>query len=199
MTGRGVPLIMLRHGPTDWNAEGRIQGRCDRPLSDAGRAAVRRWRLPEACKDAHWVTSPLVRARETVALLGHGDAASDPALVEMHWGPWEGCRLAQLRDRYGSEMIEMEARGLDFRPPGGESPRDVQRRLEPWLAEVGAGRRPCVAVSHKGVIRALLSLASGWDMTAAAPEKLLNDCAQGFLVDQHGAPSVDRLNLPLLP
>ncbi len=107
MSAPAVPLVMLRHGPTEWNETGRIQGRSDRPLSPAGRAAVRDWRLPEAFGDHRWVTSPLARARETAALMGHDDAVVEPALIETDWGQWEGRTLAELRQRYGSEMDAM--------------------------------------------------------------------------------------------
>ena len=90
-----------------------------------------------------------------------------------------------------------EAEGLDFRAPGGESPRDVQARLAPLLAEIARAARPTVAVTHKGVIRALYALAVGWDMTDKPPEKLRDDCVHVFTLSAEGAPSVDRLNLPL--
>ncbi len=199
MTGRQVPLVVLRHGPTDWNAERRIQGRADRPLSTAGAAAVRSWHLPTRCSDYRWLTSPLLRARQTAELMGRGDAAVEPALIEMDWGTWEGQKLSDLRSRFGAEMAELEARGLDFRPPEGESPRHVQRRLQPWLTRLADESEPVVAVAHKGVIRALLSLASGWDMTGRPPEKLRNDSAQCFLLADDGAPRVECLNLSLLP
>ena len=70
MTG----LLLIRHGPTAWNRAGRLQGRSDQPLDPDGRREVASWVLPEAFASGHWVTSPLARARETVALLGHGDA-----------------------------------------------------------------------------------------------------------------------------
>ena len=65
-------------------------------------------------------------------------------------------------------MIENEARGLDFRPPGGESPRDVQARLRPFLESL---RDPTIAVTHKGVLRALYALATGWTMERKAPRQ----------------------------
>jgi probable phosphoglycerate mutase len=130
--------------------------------------------------------------------MGHDDAVIEAALIETDWGQWEGRTLGELRDHYGTEMVEMEARGLDFRPPGGESPRDVQARLAPWLARVAAGGRPCVAVCHKGVVRALAALASAWDMTGSPPEKLRDAAAHRFLVGTGGATAVGRLNLPLV-
>ena len=199
MTAPAIRLVMLRHGPTEWNETGRIQGRSDQPLSAAGRAVVRGWRLPEAFREHRWVTSPLARARETAALMGHDDATVEPALIETDWGHWEGRTLAELRQRHGGEMAALEARGLDFRPPGGESPRDVQARLAPWLARISAAGQPLVAVCHKGVIRALTALASGWDMSGPPPEKIRNAAAHCFSVDADGSPAVERLNLSLTP
>lgn len=96
-------------------------------------------------------------------------------------------------------MAKLEARGVDFRPPGGESPRDVQARLGPWLTSFANAGRPGVAVTHKGVIRALAALASGWDMTGPAPDKLRAGTAHCFRIDAAGRPAVERLNLPLAP
>jgi len=96
-------------------------------------------------------------------------------------------------------MAAAEARGLDFQPPGGESPRQVQDRLRPLLQRLAATGRPTVAVTHKGVIRALYAQASGWDMTGRAPEKLRDGRAQRFILGPGGAPETDQLNLPLAP
>ena len=70
-------FVLIRHGPTQWNAAGRIQGRTDVPLSEIGRAQVSKQRVPEAYDGAIWVCSPLVRAVETAQLMG----CSDPATV----------------------------------------------------------------------------------------------------------------------
>ena len=196
---RQTDLVLLRHGLTDWNETGRIQGRSDRPLSEDGRARVRDWRIPPAFQAYHWVTSPLRRARETAALLGHEEAEIVPELIEADWGAWEGQRLDELRARLGATMAAMEWRGLDFRPPGGESPRDLQGRLAPWLARVADGRDPCIAVTHKGVMRALYALAAGWDLRGSPPAKLRPDCAHRFRLASGGGLAVARLNLALLP
>ena len=134
----------LRHGPTVWNAEKRLQGRTDTPLSAEGRAQVARYRLPEAFRLAPALISPLQRARETASLAGCVSLEEEPLLTEMHWGDWEGRRLAELRNQLGSEMKENEDRGLDFRPPGGESPRDVQLRLQAFFERLQA-RQPVPA------------------------------------------------------
>ena len=65
-----VSMLLCRHGPTTWNKAGRVQGQTDVPLSDAGRQLVRKWRIPEQCKDFAWTASPLIRAQETANRLG---------------------------------------------------------------------------------------------------------------------------------
>lgn len=191
-------LLLIRHGPTAWNAEGRVQGRSDLPLSPEGAAAVRRWRLPPEAESASWLTSPLLRARQTAELLGRGDAEIEPRLIEADWGDWEGRRLGELRASLGEEMATNEARGLDFRPPGGESPRDLQERLVPFLRELAERQRPVAAVTHKGVIRALYALAAAWDMREKPPVRLLDHHAHLLALDDAGIPRALRLNLPLL-
>lgn len=191
-------LVLIRHGATDFNDQGRMQGRSDEPLNEAGRAAVSGWRVPPEFADAVWLTSPLIRARETARLLGAARAVIEPRLIEMDWGRWEGRRLDDLRAEHGAAMADNEARGLDFQPEGGESPRQVQARITPWLAEVGLRGRPTtLAVTHKGVIRAAIALATGWDMTGKPPAKLLRAAAHVFDVTTQGGITVICLDLPL--
>ncbi|HMA14765.1 MAG TPA: histidine phosphatase family protein [Kiloniellaceae bacterium] len=190
-------LLMLRHGPTAWNEAGRIQGRSDPPLSAAGRAAVAAWTLPHEAAGARWLSSPLGRARETAAILHRGSVAVEPRLIETDWGEWEGRTLPALRAALGEAMAANEARGLDFRPPGGESPRDVQDRLRPLLADLAEEPRTVVAISHKGVLRALYALASGWDLRGRPETKLRDGCAHLFVLAPGGHPTIERMNLPL--
>jgi len=192
-------LVLIRHAATAWNAAHRVQGRADVPLSAEGRAEAARWRLPADLDlaTARWITSPLGRARETAALMGANHATVEPRLIEMDWGVWEGARLAELRARHGASMAANEARGLDFRPEGGETPREVQARLAPWLAETAALGGPVVAVTHKGVIRALLARATGWNMTGRAPSRIERGRAQVLDLADGGGLAVARLDLAL--
>jgi len=193
-------VAFLRHAATAWNAERRLQGRRDLPLSEAGRAAVAAWRLPAEIAGWRWTASPLVRARETAALLGFPDAAAEPLLIEMDWGGWEGRTVAALRSALGPAMTAAEAKGLDLRPPGGESPREVRERVRRFFRKVAKGaaaQDAAVAVTHKGVIRAALALATGWDMRSDPPVRLRWDALHLFAVAADGTPSVDRLNIPL--
>ncbi len=189
-----IPLVVLRHGPTAWNARKRIQGRSDIPLSEIGRTVVGGWRLTPEIMAYECVSSPLVRALETARIMGLQPSRTEPRLIEMNWGDWEGRILPDLRADLGLEMAANEKRGLDFRAPGGESPRDIQIRLGAWLSGLSEAT---VAVTHKGVIRALYALASGWDMTDDPPQKLRDGTAHGFVIDSDGNPAVDRLNIPL--
>ncbi|WP_298724728.1 histidine phosphatase family protein [uncultured Ferrovibrio sp.] len=189
-------IALLRHGPTEWNAEGRLQGRRDLPLSEAGRATLSGCRVPDAYRHRRWYVSPLLRARETAQLLGL-DATMAPAVIEMNWGVYEGHTLAELRDRYGEAFTANEARGLDLLPPGGESPRQVQQRVQNWLRDIAAAGIDAGAVTHKGVIRAILALAYDWPMLGKPPVKLKWTCLQDFEISSNGHPSPVALNIPL--
>jgi probable phosphoglycerate mutase len=183
----------MRHMPTAWNAEGRLQGRRDAPLDPT---AIPAWRLPPELAGFRFLASPLARALATAARLGV-TPQTDPRLVEMSWGEWEGHTLADLRASFSGTLEELEAQGLDFRPPGGESPRDVQARVTPLLAEIAASGGDTAAVTHKGVIRAVLALATGWDMLGQPPYRLSWSAAHLFSLDAGGHPSIERLDIPL--
>jgi broad specificity phosphatase PhoE len=190
-------LVAIRHGPTHWNETGIVQGRSDIPLSYTGRELVASWRVPEEFAGYEWLSSPLRRAMETAHILTGAPQDTDHRLVEMDWSEWEGMALPDLRARMGNLMKAWEAKGLDFRAPGGESPREVQDRLRPFLAERAARGAPTVIVCHKGVIRALYAMAVSWDMTDKPPEKLQDNCAHVFALAPDGAPQPHRLNLPM--
>ena len=184
-------LAVLRHADTAWSLEGRIQGCSDIALSEGARVLLRGLTLPQACRGMRVVTSPLARCVETAALLGAPDAEREARIAEMHWGDWEGRLLAELRRELGAAMQANEARGLDFRPQGGESPREVLARVRTWLLEI---RQPTLAITHRGVIRAILAAATGWDMRGKPPARLDWHAVHFFRVSG-GEPSVERLNV----
>jgi len=186
-------LALIRHMPTVWNADGRLQGRRDTALDSA---VIPDWRLPPELAGFRVIASPLSRALDTAARLGVA-VEPDPRLVEMSWGEWEGHTLAELRLDFAGTIDELEERGLDFCAPGGESPRDVQERVRPLLAEIAAARRDTAAVTHKGVIRAVFALATAWDMLGKPPHRLNWSAVHLLCLDHGGHPSVERLNIPM--
>ena len=187
-------FALIRHMPTEWNAAGRLQGAEDVPVDSA---TAPKWQVPPQLDGFRWLTSPLRRARDTARLLGIAEPVIEPRLSEMRWGLWEGETLAGLRERLGAEMAAAEAAGVDLRPPGGESPREVQARIRPMLAEIAQRDRPTAAVTHKGVIRAVLALATRWDMRDKPPHRLNWSAAHLFRLDESGEPSIARLNVAL--
>lgn len=159
-------LALLRHGHTAWNRAGRIQGRTDIPLDDDARASLAQLQLPNAWRDADLVASPLSRAIETGMIVAGRTPRSEPALLEMNWGDWEGAIAAKLHADPQHDHRPIDQWGWHYCPPGGEAPSDLRARLTPWANGL---RRDTLAVCHIGVMRVLMAVAMGWDFDGPAP------------------------------
>ena len=191
-----VRFALLRHGVTDWNAQKRIQGHSDISLRPKTVAAYQGKALPALWQNVPWYCTPLKRTRETADALGIKTVDIAPSLIEMNWGSWEGRKLADLRTELGDAMRDNEDRGWDFRPEGGESPRDVVGRVEDFLK---AGSDTVFgAVTHKGVIRAVYAAAKPWNMMGKCPDKLDWDCLHVFDWSDRDGFSICNLNVPLV-
>lgn len=188
-------IAFLRHGPTDWNEEGRIQGRIDTPLSAAGRAQMAGLLPPVGFAWAF--TSPLTRARETAALLGFPDAVPDARLSEHHWGTWEGMTREEILSQDGADCFVRAGTAADFTPKGGESTRDLLARVADFIADAARGGHDAIAVTHRGVLRSAYTLATGWDMLTPMPEKLDLSAALILEVRPDGMPRIAEMNVPL--
>jgi probable phosphoglycerate mutase len=94
-------------------------------------------------------------------------------------------------------MRANERRGLDFRPPAGESPREVQARLQPWLIRLAASDRAAGAVVHKGIIRCIYALAFDWDMRGESPVEFAWDAIHSFELDADGSLLARYESIPL--
>lgn len=161
-------IALLRHFPTDWNAEARLQGRTDRPLTDAARDRLSGLCLPPPWHQVSLFASPLGRARDTAEALADGRPVTlASALVEQDLGAWEGRRSADLLADPDSDFVPTHRLGWTVRPPGGESHADMWARLRPFLAGLTG---PAVLVTHKGVMRVLLTLAGAPRTDDGAPE-----------------------------
>jgi broad specificity phosphatase PhoE len=160
-------IVLVRHGQTAYNREGRWQGvGSDVPLNDAGRAeAARVGEALAAAFDgavAALYTSDLARARETARIVGARlglPAVDEPGLRELSHGRWEGLTHAEVAERWPNELAEYEARPYVVRRGGGDSYRDLEARLWPALERLTAAHRGerIVGVSHGGPIRLALS------------------------------------------
>ena len=155
-------ILLARHGQTTENAAGRILGRRDPPLSAAGRAeaaALAAAVTGEGLR-ALW-TSPLLRARETAAIVAER-VGLEPvvldALVESRRGSWEGMRYADLASGQPDLLATFEAGDRTFAFPGGETTEEQIARTRTALDTIRAGPQPALAVAHAGTIRAALAL-----------------------------------------
>jgi probable phosphoglycerate mutase len=164
-------IALIRHGPTAWNEEGRIQGQMDLPLSEAGRAKMAALAPPAGFEKARSFSSPLGRAIETAKLLGLVPAI-DARLIEHHWGRWEGKTREEILANDGQDAFERAGRGAEFKPAGGERTADLIARVRSFLLDVGAGDTDAVAITHRGVLRSGYALATGWQMTTPMPDAL---------------------------
>jgi broad specificity phosphatase PhoE len=175
-------FYFMRHGETDWNVEGRLQGQRDTPLNRVGYGqavrcgAILRGLLARDGRDPatfDYVASPLVRARKTMELVRAElglDAAgyrTDARLAELSFGRWEGLTFAELK-RNPADVAALATREHDkwgFVPPGGESYADLLARVREWHASVA---RDTIVVAHGGVARTLI-VHFGIEPPAAAP------------------------------
>src|SRR5438105_20624 len=144
-------LLLVRHGETDWNAEGRLQGHTDRPLSDFGREQARRLADDLVGEELDAIyASDLIRARETAEIIGERlglPVVIDPDLREKNWGTWEG-------------LTSEERLGVDFEGETTEEHRDRVLRAVRRIAERHPGQRIAV-VTHGGSLRRIQAAVSG--------------------------------------
>ena len=158
-------LYYIRHGETDWNVEGRLQGQCDIPINAKGRrqadlcGGILRDLLARESGEPDFVASPLGRARETMerlrAALGRDPRAYrvDPRLTEVSFGRWEGFTLPELSARFPDAAAARERDKWDFTPPDAESYATMSLRMREWYEELD---RDTVAVAHGGTLRGLI-------------------------------------------
>ena len=182
-------IYYIRHGETDWNVAGRLQGRRDVPLNGRGRAQAshcgdilrdlfaQNGRSPSGFD---YVSSPLERACQTMELvrpalgLTSNGYRLEPRLAEIAFGDWEGFTIAQLHTRDPQRIAAREQDKWRFVPPGGESYETVSRRMSEWYDSL---TRDTVAVAHGGTARGLIAYLCIAE-PAAAP---LVDIAQGIV------------------
>lgn len=166
---RTPTLFFLRHGETDWNLEGRLQGQRDIPLNDVGRvqaeeAGRRLGGLLSHPEDLPWLVSPMTRTRETAEIAREALGLHPPfytledRLKELTFGSWEGLTWPEVEQSDPSGAKARERDKWSFVPPGGESYAMLTDRIAGWLATV---HQDSIIISHGGVARALMVLLAG--------------------------------------
>lgn len=152
-------LILVRHGESAWNAEGRLQGQADAPLSDLGREQAQALGEPLAeLPRAGVVSSDLSRAVDTAVLAGHTGAARDPRWRERSMGEW----TTELEADVPQDRLLAFRRG-ELVPPGGESWAQLQARVGEAVDELADRGGTWLVFTHGGPVRAAVAHATGAD------------------------------------
>ena len=152
-----MEVWLVRHGTTEFTAQGRFCGWSDPPLNETGRGQARalRPRLESLSFDSV-VSSPSLRAVET-ARLAYGEPVTDDRLRELDFGTLDGQTWVDC----APDIREALSRYDTFEAPGGESVVTLGKRVIAALTDLGPGRH--LVVTHGGVIRFVTGLASYFD------------------------------------
>ena len=187
-----MKIALLRHGPTEWNAQKRIQGHTDTPLSEEGLRTMQALRVGFAA--TRIFSSPMQRTQQTAQALGLAKPTLDARLMEQNWGLWEGLSLQAITEKEGKDAFLRAGRKEQFRPPGGESTEELIARVGDFLREVGREDSDAIAVTHLGVLRAAYTLAMGWNMATPMPAEL--DTSKILMLEMDGEiPRISTLNM----
>jgi probable phosphoglycerate mutase len=191
---------LLRHGETVWNSEKRVQGHGNSPLTPRGRATTAQWALFLA--DGGWqhiLCSDLGRVRETAQIINEVlqlPVTEDARLREQNWGDWEGLRVDDVRRDFAVELSLMSAKGWDFRPPHGESRREVRDRafaaLAAYRSTHPAGKT--LVICHLGVIKCLVYGVAGCSFLPDDNIMVEKGCLHHIL-DEQGIYRLGPLNI----
>lgn len=180
-------LILLRHGLTPWNAEGRFQGQTDVELAETGHQQAKAAAVA-LCAEydvARIVASDLARARQTADYLAEGtglEVAYDARLRETHGGESQGLLASEVVARWGTDRP-------DYGAIGGESREAVGRRMAEALTEIGdvlLEHQTAVVVSHGGAMRQALARLLGWPLDLVFPVRGMSNCGWAELTSAEG-------------
>jgi len=177
-------VLLVRHGETAWNREGRMQGWAPTGLNERGHEQAHRLgaALTEEYEIDRIVASDLCRTRETTAGIRDGgvdaDATFDRGWRERGLGVYQGFTRAELNDRFPAFALHNGAVALEERPEGGESFADMYGRVrDAWerlLAD--AGEETVLVVTHGGPITMVLAIMEGVDLLAAVGRYGVSNC-----------------------
>ena len=154
-------LLLVRHGETDWNREGRVMGRHQVELNAKGRAQVESAaRFAESIRPDLIVTSPLRRARQSAEIIAAGlggiEIVEEPEIAEVLYGRWEGMTYHELIE--DPHYLEYRKSPIEHPTPGGETIPEVQARGVAAVARAVSAHanQRILFVSHGDIIRTVL-------------------------------------------
>lgn len=190
----GVEIYLLRHGETEWNTEGRLQGQKDSLLTARGREQAGQLgvalstRIGSRPLPIH--VSPLGRARTTAAILRQHLSAPEPVvdarLQEMTLGIWEGLTRAEVNARWNGVIGGDSNAEWWFLAPGGETYSHFRERVRSWMAEQ---KGTVIAVSHGITSRMIrgeyLGLSRRERLSLPVPHGVIWRLAQGAIETIH--------------
>lgn len=180
-------MFLVLHGQTEWNAQGRVQGHLNSPLTDlgrqqaatAGRMLCQRLSRPESVLI---ISSPLGRTMETAQIVA-GKLGRDARTIqtnellkEVFLGQWEGLTHAEVAARWPDRLVGTNRHDWYFRSPDGESYADVAARLQTWLKS-RAVDDDFIIVTHGIASRVLRGLYEGLAAEAALQLEVARDAA----------------------
>lgn len=175
------PLVLIRHGETDWNRQARFQGSSDTSLNAEGhRQAKANAQLVEDLISSSGLdreglrvfASPLARARQSAQAIAKGlhvDVATHQGLREISLGRWEGLTSQQVKDRFYQERKRRKQNRWEFAPVGGESLAQRSKGLRTLLQSAEPNS---VMMTHSGIIRIVLQLLGGVECEVAAVREI---------------------------
>ena len=193
-------FYFLRHGEASWNAEGRLCGRTDVPLSDVGRrqAQLLAQRLKPILVEALY-SSPLSRALETARIVGQSigrEPATDGHLMELNYGAWEGKTYEEARRSTPEIYRAWEADPATVAPPQGESGEQLIERVKPFLAEVAQKHQSgsVVVVCHRTLCRLIACHIMGVPLSEYRKRIPMDNAAMNIFETREGKWHVVALN-----
>jgi len=183
-------IIIVRHGRTEFNATGRLQGRTDNPLDEVGLAqaeAVAAYLQPELLPDTMFICSPLLRARQTATAIVNRVGNSfeiDERWIELDYGSYEGLRQAEVPSNVWRDWRSDN----DFATPQGESLNQVQRRVAEACDDLAQrlNGRTAVVVSHISPIKSAVAWALGMDASVGWKTQLSTASITRISVSSNG-------------
>jgi len=207
-------IVLARHGHTDVG-KGKCIGRTDVPLSALGKeqASIVADVL-HVFKFKKLLSSPAVRAVDTLGPLADRLGVKPEVLSALHeidMGEWDGLFFEDIRTRFPTAYDERGKNFGSFRAPGGESFNDVADRAMGAITRLARGPQPILAVTHAGVIRAILCRLTGHPMDdlfhfrpAHATCVVLSSSPEGMEVtatdvSPHDIPRIRHVHPPSLP